>query len=68
MRPRLLYAAFTIACLAAVTYPAYPAIAGAITTPLFGLPFPIAWHVLWVAGSFLALLFYDRAVHGGREE
>lgn len=51
-----LFGAFAAACLLAVTWPGH-ALLGARAEPLvFGLPNWLAWNMLWMALSFVALV------------
>lgn len=53
----VLFALFCAVCLVAVIWPGY-LLANRITPEILGLPFSLAWNVLWVALSFVALLAY----------
>jgi len=64
--PHLLFGAYLLVCLLALVWPVYAWAGDRIEPRVLGLPFAFAWNILWVAASFLALLAYDRAVHGGR--
>ena len=61
MRGRLrhvLYALFAVVCLAALSWPGYALLGNRVEPYLLGLPFVLAWNVLWIALSFAALLVY----------
>jgi len=62
-----LYALFALVCVAALTWPVYPWLEAAVDARPLGLPFAMAWHVFWVAASFVALATYDRIAHGRDE-
>ena len=70
-RPRLrdlLFAAFVVCCLGALTWPAYAWLGNRIEPFVLGLPFSLAWVVGWVLAAFVALALYhatDDAPDGG---
>ena len=53
-----LFGAYLLVCVAALVGPGMMSV-GARDTPLvLGLPFALAWSVLWVVATFLALCAY----------
>ena len=64
--PHVLYAAYVVVCLSALLWPLYAWAGTRIEPRVLGLPFAFAWNVFWVFASFVALLLYDRVVHGRR--
>ncbi len=62
--PHILYAVYVIACLVALVWPIYAWAGARIEPRILGVPFAFAWNVFWVVASFVALLAYDRLVHG----
>ena len=61
-----LFVGYVIVCICALTWPVYPAVAGAAGDLVLGVPFALVWHVLWIFATFAALFLYERARHGRR--
>lgn len=61
----VLYGLFLLVCLSSLIWPVYPWVDRTFDFRLFGLPVPFAWNVIWVLGSFVALLLLDRALRRG---
>jgi hypothetical protein len=61
-----LFVIYVVACISALVWPVYPAVAAAAGDLMFGVPFALAWHVLWIFATFIALALYERACHGGQ--
>ena len=56
----VLYGLFLLVCLSSLIWPVYPWVDRTFDFRLFGLPVPFAWNVIWVLGSFVALLLQER--------
>ena len=54
----LLLAVYTLICLAALTWPGYAWFGNSIEPYVLGVPFSLAWVILWVLLTFLALVTY----------
>lgn len=54
----VLYAAFCLTCLFALTWPGYAMFGNRIDPRVFGLPFSLFWNVLWILLSFAAIGAY----------
>ena len=61
-------ALYALTCLAALTWPGLAHLGGAAEPLVLGLPRSLAWHVGWVALSFVALALYHRATRGEDED
>ena len=57
----VLYGVFVVVCLVALVWPGYALFGNRIEPTVFGVPFSLAWNVLWIAASFVALLAYHTA-------
>ncbi|HXV75423.1 MAG TPA: hypothetical protein VD788_03825 [Candidatus Polarisedimenticolaceae bacterium] len=54
----LLLAIFLVSALAALIWPIYPLVGSSIEPRVLGLPFSLAWVVIWLVLSFLAMWIY----------
>ena len=61
----LLFALYALCCLGAVTWPGYAWFGNRIEPYVLGLPFSLAWIVLWVLLSLAALVLYHTTTEGG---
>ena len=69
-RPTLrdwLFGAYILCCLGAITWPGYAWTGNRIEPYVFGLPFSLAWIVLWVLLSLGALVAYHATDPRDRE-
>lgn len=64
--PHVVFGIYVAACLAAMVWPVYAWVGDRIEPRVLGLPFAFAWNIIWVLASFVALVVYDRVVHGDR--
>ena len=55
-----LFGLYVLLCLAAMTWPGFAWVGNRIEPRVLGLPFSLAWVVLWVLLTFVALALYDR--------
>jgi hypothetical protein len=61
--PHVLFAAYCVATLLAVTWPVYPRLGNRIEPLVLGLPYSLAWLVGWVVATFVVLVVYERCAH-----
>lgn len=64
--PHVLFGVYVAVCLAAMIWPVYAWAGDRIEPRVLGLPFPFVWNIAWVLASFVAVVVYDRTVHGDR--
>ncbi len=60
-----LFILYVVACVSALTWPGYAIFGNSIEPYVFGVPFSLAWNVIWVVMTFLVLIAYY--VTGRRE-
>jgi hypothetical protein len=61
----VLFVIYVVACAFAVTWPGYAIFGNRVEPYVLGLPFSLAWNVLWVVMTCLVLATYY--VTGRRE-
>jgi hypothetical protein len=54
----LLLGIYVVACMAALTWPAYAWFGNSIRPYVLGLPLSLAWVVAWVVMTFVVLVIY----------
>ena len=54
-----LFALYVLACLSAMTWPAFDLLGNRIEPTVFGVPFTLAWVVGWVLLTFVVMVVYD---------
>ncbi len=58
MTRHLLLAVYVVICLGALTWPGYAWFGNSIEPYVLGVPFSLAWVILWVLLTFLVLVTY----------
>ncbi|MCA9671596.1 MAG: hypothetical protein KC503_38625 [Myxococcales bacterium] len=53
-------AIYVVICLAALIWPGYPLVAGALGPRVLGLPTALVWNVGWVSATFVVMLVVER--------
>ena len=54
----VLFGLYVVLCAFALTWPGYAIFGNSIEPYVFGVPFSLAWNVVWVVMTFLVLATY----------